>query len=132
MRHHSVLAWEARLDSIMREIDHILEEKYHGDYTLHPARAQRGKTSNPSQDGLFSIAANFSLGLGSEVGKGYIVDIRLVTLQHVPEAVRDEIEDFVQDKLRELLPQEFPESELSVDKDGPVLKIHGDLSLGKV
>ena len=132
MRHHSVLAWEARLDSIMHGIDHILEEKYHGEYVMHPSRAKQGRTANPSQDGLFSIAANFSLGLGSEVGKGYIVDIKLVTLQKVPDKIRDEIEEIVRQKLRQLLPEQFPGSELHVDKDGSVLKIHGDLSLGNV
>ena len=132
MRHHSVLAWEARLDSIMREIDRFLEEKYHGEYVLHPARLQRGKTANPSYDGLFSITANFTLGLGSSVGKGYVIDIKMVTLENIPEKVRDEIENIVQEKLRQLLPAQFPETELHVDKDGRVLKIHGDLSLGKV
>ena len=131
MRHHSVLAWEARLDSIMREIDHFLEERYHGKYVLHPARARRGKTANPSHDGLFSINANFTLGLGSTAGKGYIVDIKMVTLEKIPEHIRDEIENVVQEKLQKLLPEEFPEAGLQVDKDGPVLKIHGDLSLGE-
>ena len=132
MRHHSVIAWEARLDSIMAEIDHFLEEKYHGQYSLHPARPRRGKTANPSHDGLFSINANFTLGLGSNAGKGYIVDIRMVTLENIPDHIRDEIRDLVQEKLRQLLPTQFPGSDLQVDKDGPVLKIHGDLSLGKV
>ena len=88
MRHHAAIKWEAQLDEAMHELDLFLEEKYRGQYILHPARPIQGKTANPSQDGLFSIAANFSLGFGSEIGKGYIVDIRLVTLQHVPDDVR--------------------------------------------
>jgi len=132
MRHHSVIAWEARLDSVMREIDQLLEEKYSGEYTLHPARALRGATSNPSHDGLFSITANFSLGLGSSVGKGYVVDIKMVTLDNIPDHIRHEIETLVQEKLQQLLPAQFPDANLHVAKDGPVLKIHGDLSLGQV
>ena len=132
MRHHSAIKWEKQLDKAMHELDHFLEEKYKGQYILHPARPMRGKTTNPSQDGLFSIAANFSLGLGSEFGKGYVVDIKLVTLQNISEDVRDEIERVAMQKLKELLPQYFPETALDISIDGPVLKIHGDLSLGKV
>jgi hypothetical protein len=130
MRHHSAIKWEEQLDKAMRELDHFLEEKFKGQYVLHPARPMRGKTTNPSQDGLFSIAANFSLGLGSQRGKGYVVDIKLVTLQNVSDTVRDEIEDMALEKLDELLPTYFPNVDLDISKDGPVLKIYGDLSLG--
>jgi hypothetical protein len=132
MRHHSAIKWEEQLDKAMRELDHFLEEKFKGQYVLHPARPRQGKTTNPSQDGLFSIAANFSLGLGSEIGKGYVVDIKLVTLQSIPKETREEIENMAMEKLDELLPKYFPDVDLDISKDGPVLKIHGDLSLGNV
>lgn len=131
MRHHAAIKWEDQLDKAMRELDQFLEEKYQGQYILHPARPKRGDTINPSQDGLFNVAANFSLGLGSEIGKGYVVDIKLVTLQKVPDDVRDEIEDIALQKLKELLPKYF-DTRLDISKDGTVLKIYGDLSLGKV
>ena len=72
------------------------------------------------------------MGVGSSVGKGYVVDIKMVTLEKIPDRIREEIKDLVQEKLRQLLPTQFPETDLLVDKDGPVLKIHGDLSLGDV
>ncbi len=132
MRHHAAIKWEERLDAAMHELDSFLEEKYGGNYVLHPARPQRGRTTNPSQDGLFSIAASFSLGLGSHFGKGYVVDIKLVTLEKIPDTVRDEIEELARQKLMELLPTYFPETNLNISRDGTVLKIYGDLSLGNV
>lgn len=130
MRHAAAEEWEKRLDQVMHELDAFLEEKYAGTYFLHPARPVRGRTANPSHDGLFSINANFTLGLGSTIGKGYVVDIRLVTLEHVSAAVRDEIEDVAKQKLVTLIPKYFPDTQLHVKKDGSVLKIYGDLSLG--
>ncbi|MBN1479982.1 hypothetical protein EH223_18800 [candidate division KSB1 bacterium] len=131
MRHAAVEEWEKRLDQVMHELDAFLEEQYAGTYVLHPARPLRGRTANPSHDGLFNIAANFTLGLGSKIGKGYVVDIRLVTLEHVSAAVRDEIEDAAMQQLMTLIPKHFPDTHLQVKKDGPVVKIFGDLSLGK-
>ncbi len=130
MRHFAAEQWEARLDEVMHELDVFLEEKYAGAYTLHPARPRRGKTANPAQDGLFGITANFSLGLGSSVGKGYVVDIKLVTLQHVQEDVRDKIEAEAMQKLEALLPKYFPETNLRIAMDGNIVKIYGDLKLG--
>ena len=130
MRHFAAEQWEARLDAVMHELDAYLEEKYAGAYTLHPARPRRGKTANPAQDGLFGITANFSLGLGSNVGKGYVVDIRVVTLQNVPEKVREQIEVEAMQKLKALLPKYFPETNLQIAMDGNIVKIYGDLKLG--
>jgi len=131
VRHHAAIKWEEKLDQAMQELDRFLEDKYNGRYLLHPARPERGKTTNPSQDGLFSITANFSLGLGSKIGKGYVVDIKLVTLQSVPDDILDEIQNIAQEKLAELLPRYFPTTRLDISRDGPILKIYGDLSLGR-
>ena len=70
----------------------ILEDKYGHLYPLHPSRAQRGATANKEHDGLFNVGASFSAGFGSEHGSGYIVEIRMATLSHVPIDVRKQIE----------------------------------------
>lgn len=132
MRHRSVEEWEGRLDAVMRELDQFLEAKYQGKYALHPARLPQGVAAHPAHDGLFSILAAFTLGLGSRTGKGYIVDIKLKTLEDVPAEVVEEIEQTAIDFIGERLPQIFPDVELSIGIDGPVIKIHGDLSLGNV
>jgi hypothetical protein len=54
----------------------------------------------------------------------------LSTLSKVPPDVIEDIEDFVVEKLRQALPAAFPNRDLKVSRDGPVFKIHGDLSLG--
>lgn len=132
MRHYSVEQWEVRLDQMMQELDHLLEDKFQGVYYLHPARPERGETANPTADGLFNITAAFTLGLGSKLGKGYVVDIRLATLDSVSAQVRREVEAIALENLNRLLPQYFPDQKLNITQDGDVLKIHGDLSLGKL
>lgn len=42
------------------------------------------------------------------------------------------MEEFVVERLRQALPEAFPNRELNVTRDGPVFKIHGDLRLGTV
>ena len=59
-----------------------------------------------------------------------VVRLRVATLASVPKAVLEEMEDFVVDRLRAELPKAFPNRELNVTRDGPIFKIHGDLSLG--
>jgi hypothetical protein len=130
--HPLLKEWESQLDQAIDELDKMLEKKYKGLYKLHPARRKRGVTANPSHDGLFSINAQFSLGLGSELGKGYVVDIKMVTLEKVSEKKRDEVEEYAYQKLKIILPQHFKGTNLSLAKDGNVLKIHGDLSLGEL
>lgn len=130
MVHPSLEIWEKKLKEVLDELDDFLEDNYGDRYRLHPARARRGKTSNKAQDGLFDIAALFSMGAGSDHGKGYVIDVHMVTLQHIPEEVRNEIEAVTLQKLQESLPKYFPGKNLKVDKDGNVIKIYGDLSLG--
>ncbi|MEA3392418.1 MAG: hypothetical protein U9Q91_05525, partial [Candidatus Marinimicrobia bacterium] len=84
MRHPNLIKWEKKLKSVLDNIDVLLEEKYGKKYDLHPARRKHGTTSNRSHDGLFDIRADFTLGLGSDKGRGYIVDIDLKTLENVP------------------------------------------------
>lgn len=130
MNHPSLAKWENRLRQALDELDDLLEDRYGLRHRLHPARAARGRTSSKSQDGLFSVNANFSLGIGSQHGDGYVLDIDMVTLERIPSELKQEIEDVVLAKLREELPEHFPGRDLRVDRDGHVIKIHGDLSLG--
>lgn len=132
MRHHAVIKWEKQLDLAMQELDQYLEEKYKGQYAIHPARAQAGKTANPTFDGLLRVTASFTLGIGSDFGKGYVVDVKFMTLQKVAETIREQMEQIVLTKLKDILPKYFPSTQLEIAKDGNVLKIYGDLSLGQV
>jgi hypothetical protein len=115
---------------VLGDVDHLLEDKYGGSYDLHPARAEHGETGNPAQDGLFQIGAAFSAGYGSEQGRGYVLELRMVTLAAVPDAVCDRIEGEAVVLIAERLHAAFPGRELDVERDGPVYKIIGDLSLG--
>ena len=132
MRGARVEKWERNLKKIFNRIDDYLEEKYGDLFPLHPARPVRGKTSNREYDGLFNVGASFSAGFGSDYGPGYVVEVRLATLSRVPEELRIKIVEEVIQLLRRELPKQFPGKELDVVRDGPVYKIYGDLSLGKL
>jgi hypothetical protein len=130
MQHPQLVEFEKRLKKLFDSIDDRLETRYGKLYPLHPSRAPRGTTSNKEQDGLFNIGASFSAGFGSRVGKGYVLDVRMVTLAHVPDYVRDEIIEDAVRSVQERLPYYFPDRDLSVVHDHNVFKIRGDLSLG--
>ena len=131
-RHPKALAWERTLKGLFDRIDAELEHEYGERYPLHPVRPAEGRTANPEHDGLFSVGASFSTGYGSQHGRGYIVRLRVSTLSSVPKPIREEMEDRVVERLRDLLPEAFPNRILQVSRDGAVFKIHGDLSLGSV
>ena len=116
--------WEGRLYTLLREIDGVLEDKYGKLYPLHPARPERGETANPQYDGLFRITASYSAGYGSKLGPGYIFRV-----ENVAESHRKQIEEEAISMAEEGLKKVFPERELSVARDGNVIKIYGDLSL---
>lgn len=132
MRHVKLLEWEKKLTRIFNEIDDYLEDKYGHLFLLHPARPLRGTTSHKAHDGLFNVGAAFSPGLGSKYGPGYIVEVRMVTLENVPRELREEINREVAELLRQRLPLYFPDNKLDVAIDGNVYKIFGDLKLGNV
>jgi len=132
LSHPETLKWEKKLKILFDEIDDYLESKYGGVYPLHPARAKKGTTSNKEHDGLFNVGASFSTGLGSNYGPGYVIEIRFVTLSHVSEELREEIQEEVIKLARKKLPEHFPGKSLKVMRDGNVYKIYGDLSLGKL
>lgn len=132
MKHARLKEWEGKLKTIFDWIDDYLEEKYGHKYPLHPARSSRGTTSSKEHDGLFNVGASFSAGYGSEYGRGYVIEVRIVTLSSVPFYLRTQIEEEVVELLEQELPNYFPGKKLKVVKDGQVYKIYGDLSLGKL
>jgi len=121
--------WENKLKALFDEIDEELEKRFGSLYNLHPSRAKKGSTSNKEQDGLFDIGASFSPGFGSEYGRGYVLDVDMMTLDHVPKEVQEHIEEIVVELIRKKLPVFFPERELEVKRDGNIFKIIGDLTL---
>ncbi len=129
MRHRKAKQWEMKLKAVFDEIDITLEKEYGDRFSLHPARAKQGTTSNPEMDGLFNVGASYSGGFGSKLGPGYVVDIRLSTLQRIPKALKVDLRSRVQTILQEKLPSAFPGKKLQVDEERDHLRIHGDLSL---
>lgn len=132
MYHPRMNEFDDRMKKMFDEIDHYIEDLYGDKYPLHPMRPARGETSNPEADGLFNIGVNFTPGFGSELGRGYIIDVAMSTLDRVCEEVRQEIYQATVEKVRELLPIHFPERELTVRRDRNHYKIQGDFSLGKI
>ncbi|MFA5513568.1 MAG: hypothetical protein WDA17_01450 [Sphaerochaetaceae bacterium] len=112
------------------DLDHYLEDNFGKLYSLHPNRLKRGKAANVSYDGLFSTGVQFTLGIGSKYGRGYILDITMVTLDSVDENIKNEIESLAAAFVQEKLPLYFPDRKLKVVKDGNIYKLVGDFSLG--
>ena len=124
--------FDDRLKKLFDEVDHYIEDLYGDRYNLHPVRPARGETANPEADGLFNIGANFTPGFGSELGRGYLIDVAMSTLDKVCEEVRREIYKATAEKVRELLPVHFPERKLTVRREKNHYKIQGDFTLGKI
>jgi len=129
MRGPEVIAFEKRLKELFDTLDLELEKRWGASYQLHPSRSSEGTTANPEDDGLFNIGAGFSAGYGSETGRGYVIEVRMSTLETVPETVRNTILAYVSTRVDELLEIYFPDKELNVVKDGGLYKIVGDLGL---
>ena len=132
MQHTSARLWDHSLKAMFDEIDDYLEEAYGQEYPLHPNRPRRGRTSNKEMDGLFNVGADFTAGYGSHLGRGYVVQVRMSTLEHIPREVRRQIESKVIELVRRKLPERFPNRNLSVERDGRLIKIIGDTGLGSV
>ncbi|QQO09048.1 hypothetical protein [Breznakiella homolactica] len=129
--HPKLRAFEKQLDALFHEIDNILEDHWGDCFPLHPNRPKRGATDNPEMDGLFEIAPDFTAGLSSEHGRGYIVSFRVATLDKVP---YEQFEGFMAEAaklLQQKLPDYFPDRKLEVVRDGKRFKIIGDFSLGE-
>lgn len=128
MRHHKAIEWEAKLKTVFDGIDAELEAVFGDRLPRHPARPPVGSTASPDMDGLFNVGAAYSAGFGSRFGPGYVVDIRVSTLEHIPEDLKLALRDKVQALLQERLPAAFPGKALHVDKEQKHLRIHGELS----
>lgn len=132
LKHPKLVAWEKSMKAMFDEIDDYLEDRYGNLYPLHPNRMPRGETSNKESDGLFNVGAAFSAGYGSELGRGYVIEVHMSTLSHVPDEIKTIIEKETAEMVREKLKVFFPDRDLEVEKDGHIYKIHGDLSLGSL
>jgi len=126
-----MVEFDDRLKKLFDEVDDFIEDHYGNCYSLHPMRPARGETANPEADGLFNIGANFTPGFGSELGRGYLIDVSMSTLDKVDDEMRRKIYEAAAEKVRELLPIHFPERELTVRRDKNHFKIQGDFSLGE-
>lgn len=113
-------------------LDEHLEELYGARFSLHPNRLKHGTGANPSFDGLFATSASFTLGYGSEFGKGYLVNVEIRTLDFIPSDVREDIMREAFSFIQSVLPVFFTDRKLSVVRDGRLLKIIGDFSLGNL
>jgi len=131
MFHPKTAEFDKRMKKLFDEVDAYIEDHYGELYPLNPVRPARGETSNPEADGLFYTGANFTPGYGSELGRGYLIDVKISTLENVDESVRGKIYQAAAEKVQELLPLHFPERELTVRRDGNHFKIQGDFSLGE-
>ena len=120
------------MKKLFDEVDNFIEDLYGERYPLHPMRPARGETANPEADGLFNIGANFTPGYRSELGRGYLIDVSISTLEKIDDNARREIYETAAEKISELLPLHFPERELIVRRDGNHFKIQGDFSLGEI
>jgi len=132
MWHPRMIEFDNRMKKMFDVVDDFIEERYGDMYALHPVRPKRGETANPEADGLFNIGANFTPGYRSELGRGYIIDVSMATLEKIDDDVKRTIYEAVADKIKELLPVHFPERELAVHRDGNHFKIQGDFSLGEI
>ncbi|MCF6335676.1 MAG: hypothetical protein L3J12_08035 [Spirochaetales bacterium] len=129
MNNPHMAEWEKTLKEIFDIIDDHIEDKYGFLYPLHPSRPGRGRTASKSSDGLFNIGAAFSAGYGSRYGRGWVVDVSMVTLVNVPDEVKEQIYFQVVEELKRLLKKFYPERGIKVEKDGKIFKIFGDLGL---
>lgn len=132
MPHKGLGYWEGEFKKIFDSIDDYLEDTYGDRYELHPARPERGETAHKGHDGLFNVGATFSSGYGSQHGRGYVVEIDMVTLDKVPKEVEKKITQDVLSIVRKELKKRFPQRDLHADMDRNIIKIYGDLTLGEI
>jgi hypothetical protein len=130
--HPKLAAFTKDLEALFMEVDEDLENHWGTSFPLHPNRPPQGVTSNPEMDGLFEIAPDFTVGIGSEKGRGYIVSLRLATLEQVTPEQFEFLMEEAAICIKVRLPRYFPDRKLEVVRDGKRFKIVGDFSLGDV
>jgi hypothetical protein len=130
--HPKLVLFNEQLEKLFHEVDELLEDHWGASFSLHPNRPARGETENPEMDGLFNIAPDFTPGIGSEKGRGYLVSLKVSTLDRITpeqfEYLMEEAALFIKKKL----PVYFPDRNLDVIRDGKRFKIIGDFSLGAI
>jgi hypothetical protein len=130
--HPKLAAFTKTLEALFLDVDEFLEDEWGDSFSLHPNRPQRGQTANPEMDGLYNVGPDFTIGLGSEKGRGYVISLKAATLDKVTpeqfEFLMEEAAILIQKKL----PEYFPDRKLDVVRDGKRFKIIGDFSLGEV
>ncbi|MDR1029674.1 MAG: hypothetical protein LBL76_02230 [Treponema sp.] len=130
--HPKLKTFTDTLEALFHEVDEVLEDQWGDCFPLHPNRPKRNETANPEMDGLFEIAPDFTLGIGSNRGRGYLVSCRVATLQAVPPEQLEAFMDTAVLIIRDKLPVYFPGRQLEVIRDGKGYKIIGDFSLGDI
>jgi hypothetical protein len=129
--HPKLTVFTDTLEALFHEADEALEAKWGTLFSLHPNRPKRGETGNPETDGLFELAPDFTPGIGSKQGRGYLVSFRVATLEPVQSALFEAFMEEAARHIRERLPRYFPGRKLEVVRDGKRFKIIGDFSLGE-
>jgi hypothetical protein len=129
--HPKLVEFNTQLERLFHEVDEAIEEHWERSFSPHPNRPAKGETGNPEMDGLFEIAPDFTPGIGSEKGRGYLVSLRVATLDKVtPEQFEFLMEEAAL-LVKKKLPLFFPGRALEVVRDGKRFKIIGDFSLGE-
>ncbi|MDR1249944.1 MAG: hypothetical protein LBK63_11645 [Treponema sp.] len=130
--HPKMVAFTKTLEALFREVDAFLEDEWGESFSLHPNRPGRGETENPEMDGLFNVGPDFTVGLGSEHGRGYLVSLKAATLDTVTPEQFELLMEEAAALIKKKLPNFFPGRDLMVVRDGKRFKIIGDFSLGEV
>jgi hypothetical protein len=128
--HPKQIELESKMRVLCDDLDHFLEDTYGEHYPLHPNRPKRGQAASVAYDGLFSTGTQFTLGYGSDHGRGYLVTIEIRTLAKVDADHKKEIEEAAMNYLKSIIPRYFPERDIRLKKDGKLYKLVGDFSLG--
>ena len=128
--HPKQVELESKMRKLCDDLDRYLEDTFGDAYPLHPNRLERGKASSVAYDGLFSTGTQFTLGYGSEHGRGYIISVEIRTLALVPKNKKQAIEEAAMEYIRKILPIYFPHRAIELKQDGNVYKLVGDFSLG--
>ncbi|MDD2599685.1 MAG: hypothetical protein PHO37_10710 [Kiritimatiellae bacterium] len=121
--------WEEPLFELLRSVDNQLESEFGDLYPHHPARPPHGATTNPQNDGLLRVSANFTAGFGSDHGRGYTLNMEFVTLVPVADKHTDAMESRALKLIQDGLDRTMPERHLKIKRDGNLWKIVGNLSL---
>jgi hypothetical protein len=129
--HPKLVEFNKQLEKLFHEVDETIEEHWGRSFPLHPNRPARGETENPEMDGLFEIAPDFTPGISSEKGRGYIVSLRVATLERVTPEQFEFLMEEAAILITKKLPLYFPGRALEVVRDGKRFKIIGDFSLGE-